>query len=46
MTQQPPFSYLRVAPLDKNGEPILAAGEGARQWNGTWYIVDDQITLQ
>lgn len=46
---QPPFPYLRLAPLDRNGEPILKAGEGASQWprpNGPWYITAEGIELQ
>lgn len=43
---QPPFPYLRLAALTEDGDPILESGEGAVEWMGRWYIIDDQITLQ
>ena len=43
---KPPFDFLRVAQLDASGEPILDIGEGARCYQGVWYVVDNEITLE
>jgi len=42
---QPPFSYLRMADVDDQGNPITKVGEAAAPWGGKWYIIED-IKLQ
>lgn len=41
-----PNKYIRIADIDRNGEPILNDGEGAVEHNGVFYVIDDQIELQ
>lgn len=44
--EETPFYFLRVADLDASGEPILKPEEGARQYHGKWYVVDEEISLE
>lgn len=45
-SKETPFYFIRVAELDASGEPILEPGEGARQYRGKWYVVDEEISLE
>lgn len=41
-----PKDYIRIAEVDKDGNPILEIGEGAVEFEGVWYVIDDGIELQ
>jgi len=41
-----PDKYLRIASLDKDGNPILNTGEGAVEYDGVFYVIDDCIEIQ
>lgn len=41
-----PDKYIRIATVDRDGNPILNHGEGAVEYDGVYYVIDNQITLQ
>ena len=41
----PPFSYVRMADLNEEGMPLTETGEATREWQGNWYITDEEILL-
>ena len=41
-----PDKYIRIADVNKDGQAILNPDEGAVEYNGIWYVIDDQIKKQ
>lgn len=42
----PPFPYLRIAVLDRDGNPVLQPGEGGVFFEGNFYITTENVRLQ